>query len=330
MLAAAQSEDASDPAAADPFMTAVCYFNALRELGGARRIVEDEVRARLRGYGTERRRLDPIDQPFADRTMREPMELTSRVSTDKVADAKRRLDLAVRQAGGEAVDVALATNMISVGLDIQRLGLMLVQGQPKTASEYIQATSRVGRQADKPGMVIAVLNVHKPRDRAHHESFRAFHAAFYRAVEATSVTPWAARAMDRALAAVLVAITRHLEPNLAPERAVNELARDPALQARVKQEVLRRAPIAKHAEVAAAIDLLLSSWQHVSADQTANGFAFHYGRGQQRLLHQPLDPALRGLSAEHRRFTAGQSMRDVEAVSPLRIHDPSFQPLATP
>ena len=330
MLAAAQREDASDPAAADPFMTAVCYFNALRELGGARRIVEDEVRARLRGYGTERRRLDPIDQPFADRTMREPMELTSRVSTDKVADAKRRLDLAVRQAGGEAVDVALATNMISVGLDIQRLGLMLVQGQPKTASEYIQATSRVGRQADKPGMVIAVLNVHKPRDRAHHESFRAFHAAFYRAVEATSVTPWAARAMDRALAAVLVTITRHLEPNLAPERAVNELARDPALQARVKQEVLRRAPIAKHAEVAAAIDLLLSSWQHVSADQTANGFAFHYGRGQQRLLHQPLDPALRGLSAEHRRFTAGQSMRDVEAVSPLRIHDPSFQPLATP
>ncbi len=123
MLAAAQREDASDPAAADPFMTAVCYFNALRELGGARRIVEDEVRARLRGYGTERRRLDPIDQPFADRTMREPMELTSRVSTDKVADAKRRLDLAVRQAGGEAVDVALATNMISVGLDIQRLGL---------------------------------------------------------------------------------------------------------------------------------------------------------------------------------------------------------------
>ena len=198
LLAASQRQHVADPASADPYMTGVCYFNALRELGGARRIVEDEVRARLRAYGTERRRRDPIDQPFADRLMREPMELTSRVSTDKVADAKRRLDLPVRQAGGEAVDVALATNMISVGLDIPRLGLMLVQGQPKTASEYIQATSRVGRQADKPGLVLTILNVHKPRDRAHHESFRTYHDAFYRAVEATSVTPWAARAMDRA------------------------------------------------------------------------------------------------------------------------------------
>ena len=328
LLAAAQQADAKDPAAADPYMTAVCYFNALRELGGARRIVEDEVRARLRGYGTERRRRDPVDQPFADRAMREPMELTSRVTTDKVADAKRRLDLSIRQAGGEAVDVALATNMISVGLDIPRLGLMLVQGQPKTASEYIQATSRVGRQADKPGLVLAVLNVHKPRDRAHHESFRAYHNAFYRAVEATSVTPWAARAMDRALAAVLVAITRHLEPHLAQERAVVELGLDPALQNRVRQEILRRAPAAKHAEVLAAVDGLLSAWQRVAANQTANGFPFHYGRGQQRLMHQPLDVALRGLSPEHRRFTAGQSMRDVEAVSPVKIYDPHFQPLA--
>ena len=83
--------------------------------------------------------------------------------------------------------------MISVGLDIGRLGLMVVQGQPKTAAEYIQATSRVGRQADKPGLVLALLNVHKPRDRMHYEQFRQFHACFYRAVEATSVTPWAAR-----------------------------------------------------------------------------------------------------------------------------------------
>ena len=81
LLAAAQKADATDSTAADPYMTAVCYFNALRELGGARRIVEDEVRARLRGYGSERRRRDPLDQPFADRTMREPMELTSRVTT---------------------------------------------------------------------------------------------------------------------------------------------------------------------------------------------------------------------------------------------------------
>ena len=111
----------------------------------------------------------------------------------------------------ETVDVALATNMISVGLDITRLGLMVVQGQPKTAAEYIQATSRVGRDHSRPGLVLAVLNVHKPRDRMHYEQFGQFHRTFYRAVEATSVTPWAARALDRALAAVVVAAARHVD-----------------------------------------------------------------------------------------------------------------------
>ena len=131
-------------------MTALCYFNALRELGGARRIVEDEVRDRAARYGAQRRRVDPADSPFADRVIKEPMELTSRVSTDEVAKAKQRLE-AIFGRDAETVDVALATNMISVGLDITRLGLMVVQGQPKTAAEYIQATSRVGRDHSRPG-----------------------------------------------------------------------------------------------------------------------------------------------------------------------------------
>src|SRR3954452_24983779 len=176
-------------------MTAVLYFNALRELGGARRIGEDEVRERISRYGTGRRRLSPLDRPFADRALRTPLELTSRVSTDEVAQAKERLNVAHR-AGDDSVDVALATNMISVGLDILRLGLMLVQGQPKTTAEYIQATSRVGRDSNRPGLVVAVLNLHKPRDRLHFEHFGQYHRTFYRSVEATSVTPWAARALD--------------------------------------------------------------------------------------------------------------------------------------
>ena len=171
----------------------------------------------------------PPDQVFGDRDIGEPLELTSRVSTDEVAAAKARLERPFDAAGGDPVDVALATNMISVGLDITRLGLMLVQGQPKTAAEYIQATSRVGRRIDKPGLVVTVLNLHKPRDRAHYESFRLFHRTFYRAVEATSVTPWAARALDRSLAAVVVAVARHLRPELTPERAVRQLRDDSGL-----------------------------------------------------------------------------------------------------
>ena len=205
LLAAAKAEFDAQAAAsqpgknpADPYMTALCYFNALRELGGARRIVEDEVRDRAARYGTQRRRVDPKDSPFADRIIKEPMEITSRVSTDDVARAKQRLDF-VFGRDPDPVDVALATNMISVGLDILRLGLMVVQGQPKTAAEYIQATSRIGRDHNRPGLVVVVLNLHKPRDRTHFEQFGQFHRSFYRAVEATSVTPWAARALDRAL-----------------------------------------------------------------------------------------------------------------------------------
>ncbi len=108
----------------------------------------------------------------------------------------------------DKVDVVLATNMISVGLDITRLGLMVVLGQPKTAAEYIQATSRVGRDEEKPGLVVTLLNIHRPRDRSHYERFFAWHSSFYRAVEATSVTPFSPRAIDRGIAAITVALAR--------------------------------------------------------------------------------------------------------------------------
>ena len=205
VMAAAQAAwdaAATDPNPADPYMTTVAYFNALRELGSARRIVEDEIGSRLLTY-SRRRREGEAAGLFADRRISfEPVELTSRVGTANVAEAKRRLALGFDRE--ERADVALATNMISVGLDITRLGLMLVSGQPKTTAEYIQATSRVGRDHDRPGLVMSLLNVHKPRDRSHYERFTAYHETFYRGVEATSVTPFSSRALDRGLAAVTV------------------------------------------------------------------------------------------------------------------------------
>ena len=179
----------SVPNPVDAYMTLLGYINSLRELGGSRRIVEDEIRARLAQY-SRRRRLEPADKLFSDRTIAyEVLELTSRVSTADVAAAKRRLGLPFNDKD-QRVDVALATNMISVGLDIMRLGLLVALGQPKTSAEYIQATSRVGRDPERPGLVVTLLKVHKPRDRSNYERFGSYHASFYRAVEATSVTPF--------------------------------------------------------------------------------------------------------------------------------------------
>jgi hypothetical protein len=332
-LLAAAAKEAAEGAEADAYLTALCYFNALRELGGARRIVEDEVRARLGTYGADRRRLDPVDQPFADRRLREVLELTSRVSTDQVAQAKEAL---AKPCADEkhGVDVALATNMISVGLDIGRLGLMLMQGQPKTASEYIQATSRVGRQADRPGLVMALLNAHKPRDRLHYEGFRHFHAGFYRAVEATSVTPWAARALDRALAAVVVAVARHFTPEMTPDVAVARLKENPGVRTTVVDAILDRAKdadvVGGQASLRAAIEGLLDDWEAVAEDLTANGDRMTYSYPRERaLLHEPLDPLLPSFKPQHRRFTAGRSMRDVEHTSVLKVIDPNGSPLSS-
>lgn len=333
LLAAAQSAfDANGPAAgsvnpADPYMTAVCYFNALRELGGARRIVEDEVRDRTSRYGAQRHRVDPPGTPFADRAIKEPLELTSRVSTDEVAKAKQRLE--TRFGGGvDPVDVALATNMISVGLDITRLGLMIVQGQPKTAAEYIQATSRVGRDPSRPGLVVPVLNLHKPRDRMHFEQFGQFHRTFYRSVEATSVTPWAARALDRALAAVVVAAARHVDPVLTPEAAVTAFKDNPAVRDAVRDAIVARAPAhmiaGGHAALVAAIGAIADAWIATADDQAAGGNTFAYARKKSphRLLHMPLEPDLPNLTEDHRRFVAGRSMRDVEPSVALKVRDP--------
>ncbi|MCO6048374.1 DISARM system helicase DrmA [Mesorhizobium sp. RP14(2022)] len=319
--------------AADPYLTVLTYFNALRELGGARRIVEDEIREHVASYGDERRRLNPADQPFANRVLRMPTELTSRVSTDDVATAKDRLGRRVRTATGllddESMDVALATNMISVGLDITRLGLMVVQGQPKTAAEYIQATSRVGRQSDKPGLVATLLNLHKPRDRTHYESFRTFHASFYRAVEATSVTPFAPRALDRALAALVVAVGRHLEPGLSPSEAVAQVSQHASIRAKLAALLRQRAQCAGILQptidrAVRRAEELVDDWEAVAITQTAAGAAFTYdsGSAQRRLLQYPLDPDSRTLSDEHQRFSAGRSMRDVEYGVVLKLCDP--------
>jgi hypothetical protein len=205
---------------ADPYMTLIGYFNSLRELGGMRRLVEDEVKNRVDDIESEKRPLLFVGpHPWAaDRKLEMPAELTSRELTSRVKETKRRLAARRTSTDPEPLDVVLASNMISVGLDVDRLGLMVVTGQPKTTSEYIQATSRVGRAY--PGLVVTCLNVMRPRDRSHYERFVAYHESFYRQVEATSVTPFSGQALDRGLVGSLLSMIRHGIKEMEPPKGV--------------------------------------------------------------------------------------------------------------
>ena len=318
---------------ADPYMTLLGYFNSLRELGGARRILEEEVRNTLQRIGDRRRtaadkasRTAPAGLFRSRRTVGDVVELTSRVSTAKVAEARQRLGRGLHERG--SVDYAIATNMISVGLDIPRLGLMFVVSQPKTHAEYIQATSRVGRDSGRPGLVVTLLNVHRPRDRSHYETFRSYHETFYRSVEATSVTPFASRALDRGLAGAIVALARHGRAELAPFKGVERLGDERGdvehllLQAfldRVEQQpgVLddgERAELAR--SVRDRIVDLLDSWQHVIDSYRGTGAGVQYQKHEKR--QQTLKPLLREMldrefeTEHHGKFRVNRSMRDVE------------------
>ena len=209
-VCASLMQAASEPVLRDdernPFWTLVAYFNSLRELGGAVVMMQDDVDDSMKTFATQ--------HGTAQRRLAEPMELTSRVNQADIpqmlVDLADNYDEHSSQADQlQTTAVVLATNMISVGVDIPRLGLMVVNGQPKGMSEYIQSTSRVGRNR-VAGLVVTVYNAGRPRDRSHYEAFRTWHQTLYREVEATSVTPYASRARDRALHAAIVALSRHL------------------------------------------------------------------------------------------------------------------------
>jgi hypothetical protein len=302
---------------ADAYMTLVGYFNSLRELGGMLRLVQDDVRTRLRQY--DRRGL-------ARRLLREGgiRELTSRLNAERIPKLLDQLDVEFTELnspppgapreprpqpqGPTPVDVLLATNMISVGVDIDRLGLMVVGGQPKNTAEYIQATSRVGRA--HPGLVLSVCNWARPRDLSHYERFGHFHAAFYRHVEALSVTPFAERAVDRGLSGIMVALERLPEPGRADDEHAIAAGTAPDLGEHAKRAITRRAEIlagqAEASRIAQGIQHRIDEWRRKATTPTL-GYTERGGR--QPLLLKP--------ELHEGDFACPQSLRDVEPSSPL-------------
>ncbi|WEO97180.1 helicase-related protein [Streptomyces sp. FXJ1.172] len=191
----------------DPWWTLMAFFNSLRELGNSLSLLQSDIpdylitiNRRSVQARTDRRRLRIVE------------EMTSRLRQDQVPEAMEKLARTEGTAG--AVDVCLASSLIEVGIDIDRLSLMTVVGQPKSTSQYIQVTGRVGRRADRPGLIVTLYGAAKPRDRSHFEHFRSYHQRLYAQVEPTSATPFAPPVLDRALHAALVAYIRQTIPRV--------------------------------------------------------------------------------------------------------------------
>jgi hypothetical protein len=260
-----------DADAADAYMTLVMYFNSLRELGGAVRLMDDDVVSRL-----EQLRERGVPRRFPPRYE----ELTSRISSERIPRLLRQLEQPHNVPAGDAappsLDAVLASNMISVGVDVQRLGLMTVMGQPKTTAEYIQATSRVGRQASAPGLVVTLYNWARPRDLSHYERFGQYHATFYRNVEAVSATPFSSRARDRGLAGAFVAMARLAEFDLDHEEAADGFSGGDGSIVLAIEQFRRRAESVANAATAGDLErqlaALVSEWEALAEEPLRYGW----------------------------------------------------------
>lgn len=254
----------------DPYWTLMVYFNSIRELGHAATLLKADipeymnVNARRHGlqkfWGDERAALR--------RFINHDMELTGRIQNSEITEYMKRLFKTYSSTERtDPVDVCLATNMIQVGLDVQRLSLMAIIGQPKTTSEYIQASSRVGRSGEGPGLVAAVLSPSKPRDKSHFEHFRAFHQSIYKYVEPTSVTPFALPVSERALHALVITLARFWGDDAIRDNPL--VPPSDELEKRIRDDILKRVSDVESAElgrVESRLDMIFRNWNKLPPD----------------------------------------------------------------
>lgn len=287
----------------DPYWTLVGYFNSLRVLGGARMQVLDDVQDRMgllaSASGRPRREVEV------------PTEMTSRAPSGTITD--RLAQMKITYPSREAVDVILATNMISVGVDIDRFGLMAIMGQPQSTSEYIQASSRVGRR--HPGLVVALFNAARSRDRSHYESFVPYHSALYRQVEATSVTPFSPRARDRGLEAVLVALARLTVPELRANESASRVGSHlGSIRELVDRIVSRAEAVSDGRETAATreqLDSFIESWVARAERQPSLVYVNRYHPDRALLIDAAAE------KEDEASVSALRSLRDVDQTSNL-------------
>lgn len=286
----------------DPYYSLVGYFNSIRELGGAVRLLQDDIPKRIHRiknkYGLGKQRY-----------LNHNVEITSRMSSYKIPEKLNQLEITCTSK--DCLDTAIATNMIAVGMDVDRLGLMVVTGQPKQNSEYIQATSRIGRAF--PGLVVTLYNAYRPRDLSHYENFTGYHSQLYRFVEGTTATPFSARARDRVLHALIISAIRLNYPNMAnnPDAAaIGSLTTEQL--GTVKKLIIDRLNIIKPSAISDAemeIDQFIDWWK-LRAVQTKPLRYYVVGTERYNRLMNPYD-------RQHKKDEKAtlQSMREVESAA---------------
>jgi hypothetical protein len=306
VLLQASGEVALHPPQDDGYATLVVYHNSLRELGRTVTLARDDIPARIKFIAEDESRIRRLEDE-------DVVELTSNVSGRELPSLLERMFKPASEPDGIAL--LATTNMLSVGVDVRRLGLMLVNGQPKTTSEYIQATSRVGRGA-VPGLVFALFTSTKARDRSHYETFLPYHAALYRYVEPTSVTPFSPPARARGLHAALVILMRH-GGGLSADDAAGRIRDADGAVARAAEALIRRVALIDPPEAdptARQIDHLLGEWRDLADEAAARGQALYFKpHGKQHLsLLKDFDASGSGWETLH-------SMRNVDRLCELEI-----------
>jgi len=294
----------------DAYWTLMSYFNSLRELGGASVQVEDDVNDYLKMCA------ERDGDPLSLRQVHYKAELTGRVDSTELEEI--RGNLWCRFPDEDCLDVVLATNMISVGLDVPRLGLMSIVGQPKTTAEYIQATSRIGRRY--PGLVVTIYNWTRSRDRSHFERFKSYHSKLYSEVEAMSVTPFSSRARDRGLHAVLFAMVRHLIDGMQDNESACRFDKNSDEVKKIVDFIIQRVKRVDNEEARStekAVVEILDRWASL-ADTTE---LVYQKKRKSRDDRVPLMVAAGEISDTSRSFPTLNSLRNIDPAAGLNLEN---------
>ncbi len=295
----------------EAWWTQVIYNGSLKDVGSSHNAFNLDVRDAIRKFKDE----NWNNKQRVSRTFPRIAQLTSISSVEDNARTFSRLEKTRDDV--DCLDAVLATNMISVGLDVTRLALMIINGQPLTTAEYIQASSRVGR-GDVPGLVFANFYRDQARSLSHYENFRPYHDAFYRFVEPTSVTPYTYQARTRALHAALVIAIRHAGLGLLANAKAGQFNPVNQYVQQVVNALKERCSAAdpdRASETIQHIDRLVEQWSAEVTFCAENKRQLNYeaqDNSADRLLYNHDDP-VKGL------WSTLQSMRNVENTALLEV-----------